>query len=142
MLLCTFGNIFIRTEIDKLLYNLPSKLLSYFRTIFPYVLNLRRTFEDNNSISGSIDVYLRSYFRTSVLPHLRRYFRTFVRKYESTFVLRTEVWYESTFESTFVLSKVRKYFRTSVDPYCTVHMKVLSKVRKYFRTFVQDLSKK
>jgi len=106
-------------------------------------------------------VYLRSYFRTSVLPHLRRYFRTFVRKYESTFVLRTEVWYESTFESTyfrkyestFVLS-YKIYQKIDMIPLCTCTLyesrtfestrspttSVLSKVSftfvlsKYFRT--------
>ena len=34
MLLCTFGNIFIRTEIDKLFYT--TYLRSYFRTFVQY----------------------------------------------------------------------------------------------------------
>ena len=128
----------------------PSKVLSYFRTS----LILRRYCTVCSYVRVQYTCtwkYVRKYLRRLLVLS---YFRT---KYESTFKIvhtkkvlirkyfRTKVRkYESTFESTFVLSKVFYVYVVHVQR-CTV--RVLSKVRctfvlSYFRTKVRKYFRK
>ena len=120
-----------------------SEVLSYESKLLSYESTFEGTctFESTNRIIILIrtKVILFLHYTYTTRVHVQRYCISVVRKYLSSIVYLSS--YFRKYESTKVLSKVRKYFRTRVRKYGSTFVRKYedryfrTKVRKYFRKY-------